>query len=272
MKTKILLCSAILCLSFLYADNVDFSSWTIKIETKDLPPGITYTQTQVETIAKSMIKNLSFDANQSVQDYLKENGKLARQFERMRLKIKESNIRFLSDGSTIYEYETPITGAILQLLTPTKEKPILLTQLACPTCKRSWPDNIPAPESVKLVPLESELTPQYTAVLIDARDITLNPALFPKIYNEDGKETYSINFATSEYLQARGLITYVNSIADAFNNDLVGINPLRISALKSAGSRKTNIIISNASAKMMHSSQHNLKLLEQCKVVVLISE
>ncbi|MBS4016386.1 MAG: hypothetical protein KGZ86_08145 [Candidatus Latescibacteria bacterium] len=255
-----------------FANSFDFSKWAVKIETKDLPSGTTYTHTQIESIARVVIKNIDYDANQTVEDFLKVNGKIARQFERLMLKSKASDIRFLSDGSTIYDYEVPITGAILQLLTPEQEVPTLLTQLACPTCKRAWLENTPVPEGISLIPLESELTPQYTGILIDARDIILKPAMFPRIYNEENKQAYSVNFANLEYLQVSGLITYVTALTDAFNNNLVGINPLRITALRSVGERKTDIVISNASSKMMHSSQDNLKLLEHCKVVILISE
>jgi hypothetical protein len=271
MKTKILLILFIF-IGMQLADNVDFHKWVVKLETKDLPTGITYTHTQIESIAKLLIKNIAYDANQTVEDFLKMNGKINRQFERLMLKSKESDVKFLSDGSTIYEYEVPLTGAVLQLLSPEQTAPALLTTLACPTCKRAWLENTPVPEGVTLVPLESELTPQYTGVLIDARDITLNPSLFTRIYNEDNKEAYSVNFAKLEYIHSQGLVTYVNSLSDAFNSEMVGINPLRITALRSVGERKNEIVISNASAKMMHSSQNNLKLLEQCKVVILISE
>lgn len=265
---KILVCLIILCLSLLYADNINYTNWTVEIEIKKPVDD----NSAVDSIAKALIKNIYINANQKVQDYLKENSKLSRQFDRMMLKSRESNIRYLSDGSTIFEYEIPITGFLLQLLMPTQQTPTILTQLACPLCVRPWPDNTPVPESVKLIPVENELTPQYTAVLIDARDIMLNPALFPKIFNEDSQEVYGVNFAVPEYLESQGLVTYMTSLTDAFNNDLLGINPLRITALKSTGEYKTDIVISNASAKMMHSSQNNLKLLEQCKVVVVTGE
>lgn len=267
MKIKVLV-SLLVFIGLQFADSVDFSKWMINIEIKELPKNTN----QVDTIAKSIIKNLVYDASRSVQAYLKDNSKLARQFDRLYLKIKESNIRFLSDGSTIYEYEVPITGAVLQLLSPPNENPVILTEQACPVCKRIWLENQPIPEDIRLIPMENDLTPQYTAILIDARDINLVPSLFPKIYNEDTKEVYSINFIKLEQLNSKALITYVKSIADDFNNDLVGINPLRITAIKSTGANKTDMVIPNTAAKMMHSSVSNLKLLEQCKVVVIISE
>lgn len=213
-----------------------------------------------------------FDSNQTVEDYLTANTKLARQFDRMNLKIKETDIRYLSDGTIIYEHETPLIGPIMKLLLPTTGGGMPFATLCCPVCKRPWQEGQPIPEGVKLIPLESDLTPQYTSILIDARDITLNPALFPKVLTEDGKEVYGLSFADSSCVISQGLVTYTYSYGEAFKNNKLGINPLRITAVKSIGNNKTDIVISQASAKMMHSSQHNLKLLEQCQVVVLIGE
>jgi len=271
MKINILIASCVLCLSFVFADVVDFSNWSLKIETKENNEVPNF-QANLETNAKSSIKNMLFDSNQTVEDYLTFNTKLARQFDRMNLKMKESDVRYLSDGSTIYEYEMPITGPIMKLLLPATGGGVPLATLCCPTCGRPWQENQPVPEGVKLIPLESDLTPQYTGVLIDARDITLNPALFLKVFTDEGKEVYGLSFVDSNYVITQGLVTYSTSYADAFKNDKLGINPLRITAMKSSGENKTDIIISSASAKMMHSSQHNLELLEHCQVVVLISE
>lgn len=272
MKIKILIFGVILCFSFVFADIVDFSNWTIKIETKDNPSTVLDFQTLLETNAKPVLKSILFNSDQTVEDYLTTNGKLTRQFDRMHLKTKESDIRYLSDGATIYQYEIPITGAVMKLLMPVTGGGIPLATLCCPTCTHPWPENLAVPENVKLVPIESDITPEYTGVLIDARDITLNPALFAKIITDEGKAAYGLSFADSNYVISQGLVSYTTSYVDAFKSEKIGINPLRIIALKSTGQNKTDIVISSTSAKMMHSSQHNLKLLEHCQVVVILSE
>lgn len=269
---KVLIIGVVFCLSLAIADTVDYSNWTVKIETKESPQQELTVQANLGSIAKSLIEKLLFDADRTLEEYLAENGKIGRQFDRLNITPKESDVHYLSDGSTIYMYEVPITGPIMKLLVPGTGGGIPIATLCCPTCGRPWPEDLPVPDNVKLVPLENELTPQYTGVLIDARDITLNPALFPKFFSDEGKEVYGLSFATAEYVTSQGLLSYVTSFDDAYKSERLGINPLRITALKSTGKNKTDIIISTASAKMMHSSQHNLKNLEQCRVVVLIGE
>lgn len=272
MKIKLLVGCFFLCVSFLSADKFDFSNWTVKVETNESPVQQLAIQSTLISTAKSIVKNQLFDADRTVEDYLTENIRINRQFDRLNVNLKQSDVRFLSDGSSIYEYELPITGQIIKLLIPGTGRGIPVSTLCCPTCGQLWPENLPIPEGVKLVPLENELTPQYTGVLIDARDILVNPALFPKIFSDEGKEVYGLSFATAEYVSAQGLVNYTTSFSDAYQSDLLGINPLRITALRSTGQNKTDIIISDASAKMMHSSQHNLGLLEQCRVVILLAE
>jgi hypothetical protein len=272
MKTRIVIFSLLLCFAFSFADTVNFTTWTVKVETKDSPSGLPDFQNRIEATAKTLIKNLLFDSDRTVEDYLTENTKLARQFDRTSLKSKESDFRYLSDGSTIYEYEIPLTGSLMKLLVPGTGGGIPLATLCCPICKRPWPENTPVPDSVKLIPLENEFTPQYTGILIDARDITLNPSLFLKVFTDEGKQAYGLSFADENYVISQGLVSYTTSFDQAFKSDRLGINPLRITALRSIGLNKTDIVISTASAKMMHSSQHNLGLLEHCQVVVLISE
>jgi hypothetical protein len=272
MKVKLILGCLTLCLSLLVADKFDFSNWTVKIETNESPVQQLAIQTTLGSTAKSVIKNQLFDANRTVENYLTENIKINRQFDRLNVNFKQSDVRFLSDGSTIYEYELPITGSIMKILIPYAGGGIPVSTLCCPICGQLWPENLSIPEGVKLIPLENELTPQYTGVLIDARDIITNPALFPKIFSDEGKEVYGLSFASGEYVTAQGLVSYTTSFSDAYQSDLLGINPLRITALRSSGNNKTDIIISTTSAKMIHSSQHNLKLLEQCRVIILLAE
>lgn len=265
---KILLISALFCFILCYADSIDFNTWTVKIETKESNVSLA----QISDQAKTIIKNALFDANRTVEDYLAANSRISKQFNRINMNTRQSDYRFLSNGSTINDYEIPITGQIMKTLIPGTGGGIPLATLCCPTCNQLWPENMPVPVGVKLIPLENELTPEYTGVLIDARDITLNPSLFLKVFTDQGKEAYGLSFADSMYVINQGLVSYVHSLDQAFNNERLGFNPLRITALKSSGLNKTDIIISDASVKMMHSSQHNLKNLEQCKVVVLIGE
>ncbi len=271
MINKIRLILSLLILTHcILADNIDYSNWLVRIETKEINSETS--SYKIQSLAKSLIRTMFYDSKRTVEDYLNENRNIARQFDRLQLKINETDVKFLSDGSVIIQYELPISGNLIDLLIPDLKEPTLVSELACPICKRVWPENQEVPPDVKLIPLEQEPNIIYTAIIIDARDIFLRPALFPKIISEDNHEIYTVNFTDQQALRNHGLITYLKSINDAFDEKLVGTNPLRISAIQSSGDNKTDIIISRATAKTIHSSQNNLKLLKQCKVFVILNE
>lgn len=272
MRMKLSILVILVSVSLVFADTIDFLNWSARITIKDKPDDLQEFQNILETRTKNLIRQVYFDSSQTVAEYLTNNPKINRQFERLNVNFQELTNKFLSDGTMIFEYEIPITGTIMKTLIPYTGGGTSLMPLCCPVCKRAWPENLEVPKDVKLVPFEEENVPRYTGVLIDARDIDLKPGLFPKIYTEDNKEVYSLSFVKPEYCAERGLLVYTNSLTEALQNERVGINPIRITALKSIGKHKTDIVISSSAGKLLHSSQDNLKLLERCKVVVLISE
>ncbi|MEO0119303.1 MAG: hypothetical protein ABIK60_02015, partial [candidate division WOR-3 bacterium] len=112
----------------------------------------------------------------------------------------------------------------------------------------------------------------YTGIIIDCRHLSLKPALFPKIYNEDLKEIYSLNFCDSLSLIDNGLVSYVKTLDEAYRHKKVGSFPLYISALKIIGKNKCDIVISNKDALTLHSSLNNLKLLEKGRVIIVYKD
>jgi hypothetical protein len=252
--------------------EVDYTNWLLRITVKNSSEEVDSVLVKVENQAKDKIRNLVYDREHTVEEFLKNNFKQNLRFQHLRLKITESDRRFLSDGTVITEYEIPLLGEVLKSLIPETQTVTYLAPLVCPCCKRPWPENFPVPEGIKLIPLENEILPKYTGVLIDARDLKIRPAFFPRIITEDTQEVYSVNFANLGDLSNTGLVRYVSFSDIALINELVGENPLRITAVKSAGKYLTDIVISNTAGKSLHGSMHNLLLLEKCKVVVIYNE
>jgi len=270
---KFFICLIFIGLSIVWAmtDSIDYNRWIITIRNVEQTNAATE---NVELLPKvrDVIRNLAFDGDFTVGEYLAMNPKVARRFERNPILAKPVDTKFLSDGSVSAEYEIPITGPILSTLLPKTGGGIPLAPLCCPVCKRPWPENLEIPEGVTLIPQETEPTTKYTGIIIDARGLKLTPALFPRILNEDGKEVYGLGFVAQNYAQELGLVSYVQNLSEAYRNERSGINPLRIDALRTAGRLNSDIIIANSDAVRMHESQQNLKLLERCRVIVIMGE
>jgi hypothetical protein len=251
------------------ADTLDFDSWTIKLSAQAKSAALGDQSPDLTSRGLKVLSSAYFDDNQTVADYLAANPRAGRKLSHLNLPVSQTGTNFLSDGSVTAEYDIPVTGAILQILAPKTGGGVPVGPLACPVCGQPWPEGKEVPPGITLVPLEEGNPTNYTGVLIDARNIDLNPALFPRILNEDGRVVYGPEFLISTFAAQRGSVGYYNQMIPAQNDDRVGLNPIRINALRSAGRNGTDLIISNADALRLHGSLENLKLLERCRVVII---
>ncbi|MEO0096564.1 MAG: hypothetical protein ABIK78_00505 [candidate division WOR-3 bacterium] len=223
---------------------------------------------------KSYLRSLIYDDEKTLDEFLFLNPRIERRFNHLSLNYREEKRNFLSDGSQIIEYSLPLKSNILMIVTKKTGEGMPIGELACPLCKRPWPKDLPIPEGVKLIPYEEPniIKENYTGIIIDCRHLSLKPAIFPKIYNEDLKEVYSVNFCDSLSLINNGLVSYVKTLDEAYHHKKAGSFPLYISALKTFGKNKCDIVISNSDALTLHNSLNNLKLLEKARVIIVYKD
>jgi hypothetical protein len=252
----------------LQGGEVDWARLALKLSAPVTPEAQAW-ESQITSQVLEALKGLYFDSELTVEEFLVQNPILARRLEGIELFPRPAETRYLSDGSREVSYEVSLTGPILDLFTPTTGGGVPVTPMCCPLCKRPWPEDLPVPPGITLVPQEEEHPIPYTGILVDARGLDLDPALFPKILNEDGQEVYGLGFVLRPYAVERGLISYVTSPQEAYQLDRIGMNPLRVSALRVTGRNRSDLVIPNPEAQRVH-SQRNLKLLERCQVVVVV--
>uniref|UniRef100_A0A7V3ZV68 Uncharacterized protein n=1 Tax=candidate division WOR-3 bacterium TaxID=2052148 RepID=A0A7V3ZV68_UNCW3 len=247
----------------------DYDNWELKVIKE---PADTAKE-DWNYLVKSYLRTLIYDSDKTLDEFLLLHPRIERKFNHLPLNWQEKRRSFLSDGREIIEYSLSLKPlfSIIPLKTGTG---IPIGQLACPLCKRPWPEDLPVPEGVKLIPYEEPnvFKENYTGIIIDARHLSLKPVLFFKIYNEELKEIYSVAFADSLSLLSNGLCSYVKSLEEAFKHPKAGNFPLYISALKITGKNKCDLIIANKDALTLHSCLNNIKLLEKCRVIVVYKD
>lgn len=179
-------------------------------------------------------------------------------------KIKK--VTFLTDGTKEIVVEVPITGQILDLLTPKDVKvgqPVV--KRYCPFCGQPWPEGRPVPPGITLL-IKDEIKETFTGVIIDASSFDLRPVLLPRIIDESGHLIYGLPFADRSQVIGYGLLTYLSADDQLLVNERIGNHPLRI---KAKGVTGGDIIISNRDARKVHGSKANLGLLKKCRVIVI---
>ena len=109
----------------------------------------------------------------------------------------------------------------------------------------------------------------FDALIIDARSVDINPAIFPSVYDEDGNLIYNVSFVTEEAINERGFLKYVyspNDIKDEFKA------PYSLVAWDIRGHNKCDIVISNDDARLIAANEGLQNAIKSSKVYVIIGE
>lgn len=107
----------------------------------------------------------------------------------------------------------------------------------------------------------------YDALIIDARELNLTPAIFPTIYDEDGNMIYNVSFVNQSAVEERGLVKYLYSAKDI---DSEFRSPYSIVARSKRGYNKCDIVISNNDAMLIFANQGLNTAMKNAIVYVIV--
>lgn len=110
----------------------------------------------------------------------------------------------------------------------------------------------------------------YTGLILDAREMGLQPAMSPKVVDEDGKEVYGSAYVDREFAVKHGMAGYAKTPEKAKGNDRVKGTPLLVKALGSTGKNRTNLVISNKAAQALRQIAATQTFLREARVVILL--
>ena len=110
----------------------------------------------------------------------------------------------------------------------------------------------------------------YTGLIVDTRGLGIRPAIAPNILDQNGRQVYGDRYIDREWAVQHGMVEYEKDPAALRNNDRIGSNPLTIKAVRAAGPNRTDVIISNEDARLLHAVEKHLTFLQQCRVVFLV--
>lgn len=108
----------------------------------------------------------------------------------------------------------------------------------------------------------------YSGIVIDARELDVNPALYPNIVTEDGKLVYGAQFLDPEYALMNGVSTYVRSLEEAMNLG-AGDTPFIVKALKTMGAFAADLVLPGIIVDQLFGLEEQYNLLSEGRVVIL---
>jgi len=208
-----------------------------------------------------IIKNVRINSVKKAENFATINNSVAKQLEEIIYKARENEKmrKYMSDGTVEVYLQLSLYGGFAQLFLPQEIKQIeSIKQVAIGGGKSS------------LQPSKTSDLKNYTGLVVDATGISVNPAMAPRLLDEDGKEVYGAAFASREFAVQKGMSGYSKDFKTAKTSPRVGNNPLSVKGLRTTGPGNCDIVISNADASILRNSSEHLAFLKKCLVIIVL--
>ena len=247
------------------------------------------------------VKGVRVDADTTVESFITKNDVVMTRVSGIVKGAIVVDKRYLSDGSVEVTVAVYLTGELLAVML--QELPPLTQTLmpvpAIPTIEKPLPPSLP-PSQEKKIPLpppekkvppppvaEDKKTPaapevparieekldlkkvEYTGLIVDARKLSLRPALIPKILNQKGELVYSSHSVAQRELVKMGLVGYAKDVDAASKNQRVTAEPCVVPGLTATGEKKTDVVISNRDAQIVLTTAPYTGYLKNGRVMIV---
>jgi hypothetical protein len=112
----------------------------------------------------------------------------------------------------------------------------------------------------------------FTGVVIDARGLGREPALAPRIFDEDHREIYSIALIDKDSFKKWGAVQYTYDPYYDGYEERIGDRPARFVALKNDSLIETDISLSNDDAQVLLQNDVTRDNLKEGRVIIIIDK
>jgi hypothetical protein len=194
-------------------------------------------QRLLETIAQ-----LRYDTTQTVAKVLQQTER-QRRLEALVAEAEVIQTRYGERGTVESTVQLALFGPVTALLLP---------ELSAPVAEAE-----PASDGV------------YTGIVIDARGLALQAALFPRLVDEQAQPVYDLMHVDADFAVRRGYIAYASTATEAQARSRVGEHPLLVRARRVAGEERVDLVLRQSDAMQLQGHDETRQLLRQCRVLIL---
>lgn len=111
--------------------------------------------------------------------------------------------------------------------------------------------------------------PEKLPLYKKSREGSLEPALFPRIFDEDMNLIVDKNTIIPHRIKKSGLVQYTRDFNEDPYLERVGLSPLRTIAIGIFGTNNTDIIISREAADKIRGNEENIKTISQGRILII---
>ena len=163
--------------------------------------------------------------------------------------------KYLSDTSVEMEYSVPMSGI----------SDIVLPPVTVPATTQATNNNQPVAAANNTTQAGG-----VTGIIIDARGLKARPAMAPRILDQNGNAIYGPGKYSRQYAVKNGVAGYSKTLETAQQDQRVVGNPMVVKGVGTSGTNRTDITISNADVSKIDMANRNYKVLNDCRVLILI--
>ena len=236
----------------------------IKKEAEKTPPNSPKALSEAKNDARikllETVKKIKIDTNRSVGGMAGKNKTIMTQIKDMVYDATEIEKfrKYMSDGSVEVLLQMDLQGGFTQLVLPKEIRQIEGIKQIKRGANSTGVNTNSASEA-------------HTGLLVDARNIELQPALVFKILDENLQEVFGPAFVSREFVVQQGMAAYYTDMESAKSDPRINNKPLTVKALRTDYPSRCDIVISNADASKLKSASDHLVFLKESRVVIVLS-
>ncbi|MFH1349507.1 MAG: hypothetical protein ABII26_01090 [Pseudomonadota bacterium] len=242
--------------------KIDWSNRIIEAMGNGEPPADSINPAQARAMAKrkavinarqnlyGLIKGLRVDSKNTIKDILSRADMIASEMQGLLGNSQVVDISYLSDGTVKAIAAVKLTDPFIDLILPRTIRDI-------------------NPVQQPQIPKHSK-DENFTGLILDCRGFKVNPAIVPRIIDENGAEIYGSASVSREHVIRRGMAGYARDFKAAQANGRVANKPLIVKGIRTGNQGLSDIVISNADAAKIKGTASNLSFLQKCRVIMVL--
>jgi hypothetical protein len=197
-----------------------------------------------------LVGRIKVDSRTTVKDLIQLSEPLGNKIQDLVAKVAPRRVRFRNKGRVEATVAISMNGPLSEMILP---------------------QSISAIDSVQSKAASQNSDKEaFTGVLVDCSGIKIRPALFPTIVDEEGQLVYGSPHIHREYAVKKGVAAYTRSADGGEREERVGPRPLVLRGIRAAKTGPSDIVVSNTDAGKAKSSANNIKLLQNCRVMIIL--
>jgi len=215
-------------------------------------------------------KGVQIDSNTTVVDFMVDSDVISARVQGMVRGAKIVKQEYLSDGTVEITMQMHLNGGFSQLVLPKEIMQVESIRPVAPPPEPAPVETADPPARTPAAPAPNAESIVYTGLVVDARGIDVRPAMAPKVLDESNQEVYGSAFVSREFAVQQGMSGYARDLTGAQSNTRVTSNPLTVKGLRTEGSGRSNVVISNADAASLRGASEHLSFLKRCRVMIVV--